>query len=226
VFLIVLFGCNPRSELFSTKQSKEDVWREICHLPMEIIEKPVALDGFLNEKIQNKAVQKVFEDGDNWNQATIVEMLQKEEISSQNCPIMSIWQKREVQKERLKCTEQGCLDVLYLSFQPPISYPGNYVFTFSYGEYTRICEYHIPTDNKDVCGSDIFIDSEVVGRNAKLLTGFTLNLAPETFSFEIKRDGKLILDETYTPVYKEYKPNGEGCEPTCKTSQPNIIIPK
>ena len=70
-------------------------------------------------------------------------------------------QKQEPKKEiRIKqkiCTEVGCEDILSLDFDPPISSIGNYVFQFSYPNGSRICEYHLPTDDKDFCGNDIYI---------------------------------------------------------------------
>ena len=137
-------------------------------------------------------------------------------------------EKREIRIKQKICTEVGCEDVLSLDFDPPISSLGNYVFQFSYPNGSRICEYHLPTDDKDFCGNDIYIlrkdtNSHKPKTNViQPISGMTISMAPKTFTLNIIRDGKKILTQTHSPTYSEYKPNGTDCPPTCKSGQQQI----
>ena len=143
-------------------------------------------------------------------------------------------EKREIQIQGKICTEVGCEDVLSLTFDPPISYPGNYMFRFSYVNGSRTCEYHLPIDDKDTCGNDIFIIKKEKGSNSlepetnliNPIFGLRMSMAPKTFTLKITRDERNILDQTYSPTYSEYSPNGQDCPPTCKSGDQRIQIPK
>lgn len=153
---------------------------------------------------------------------------------SSNPPSLQLQQeeieKREIQIQGKICTEVGCEDILSLNFDPPISYPGNYIFRFSYVNGSRICEYHIPTDDKDTCGNDIVILKKNVNSHTpktnviEPISGITISMAPKTFTLNIIRNGKKILTQTHSPIYSEYSPNGRDCPPTCKSGDQQIRI--
>ena len=141
-------------------------------------------------------------------------------------------EKEEIEIHSKICTDVGCLDILSLAFDPPISYPGNYVFQFSYANGSRTCEYHLPTDDKESCGNDISIKTKKIDplelrmNPIKQIHEMVLLLTPETFDLNITRDGKKILHQTYSPTYSQYRPNGNDCPPTCKSGQQQIQISK
>ena len=139
-------------------------------------------------------------------------------------------EKREIRIEQKICTEVGCLDILTLEFDPPISSLGNYVFQFSYSNGSRTCTYHLPTDDNDSCGNDIFIVKKDTNHQEpktnfiQPISGMEISMAPKTFTLNITRDGKKILTQTHSPIYSEYSPNGADCPPTCKSGQQRIQI--
>ena len=119
--------------------------------------------------------------------------------------------KREIRIKQKICTEVGCEDEVS-DFDPPISSPGNYVFQFSYPNGSRICEYHLPTDDKDFCGNDIYIlrkdtNSHKPKTNViQTISGMTISMAPKTFTLNIIRDGKKILTQTHSPNIRNTNP--------------------
>ena len=139
-------------------------------------------------------------------------------------------EKREIRIEQKICTEVGCEDFLSLAFDPPISSLGNYIFQFSYANGSRICEYHLATDDKDLCGNDIYILKKDTNSHKpktnfiQPISGIEISMAPKTFTLNIIRDGKKILTQTHSPIYSEYNPNGEDCPPTCKSGHQRIQI--
>ena len=141
-------------------------------------------------------------------------------------------EKREIRIEQKICTEVGCLDILTLEFDPPISSLGSYVFQFSHSNGSRTCTYHLPTDDKDFCGNDIFIVKKDTNHHESKtnviqpIFGMEISMAPKTFTLNIIRDGKNILTQTHSPIYSEYSPNGEGCPPTCKSGHQRVQLSK
>ena len=85
------------------------------------------------------------------------------------------------------------------------------------------------TKNENCYGSRINIISHDNIKDKRLRVVDSISIEqyiPKTVSVRIDREGTTILDSKYTPEYREFSPNQEGCGPLCSSGNQKITIPK
>src|SRR5690606_1674504 len=67
------------------------------------------------------------------------------------------------------------------------------------------------------CSGDAGLAVEVLSSDH--IEGLKIHGVWERVRIEVSRGGQLLLDESFEPSYGEVRPNGEGCDPTCRVAQ-------
>jgi hypothetical protein len=208
-------------------QTKLEAWKEVCALNQSYLEKPTEILLQIQNKVRNKNTLKVL------SEITDTEGLQKELLSKgfskENCEILRPIPKVDEVKEVIKCTEVGCMDGLSFYFEPNITYPGNYLFTFTFKDISLSCEFSLykDTKNEKCYGSRIDVMSHDSTQDKRLRVIESISIEqyiPKTINVRIDREGTTILDSKYTPEYRAFSPNQEGCGPFCSSGNQKITI--
>ena len=124
----------------------------------------------------------------------------------------------------LMCTEIGCLGGLSFGFE--VDEPGTWTFELDLIEDATVidtitCVGTLPLsdDADDGCDrSDAFLtlSGSELDPSQQSIAGLTLdNTTPEVVDVRVFLDDEERLNETFTPVYETFSPNGEECGPTC-----------
>jgi hypothetical protein len=146
------------------------------------------------------------------------------------------------------CTEMGCGDALALTLRTDDNtWPvGQYSFEISLGDQSYTCAVDIPDDLPDNPGGNcepqlnasFRAETECTERRTKdavsqsctpIADHWLLEIhqsgTPKTLRVKVTRDGSIILEKDQELTYKETRPNGLDCEPVCKQSQVELILP-
>ena len=133
------------------------------------------------------------------------------------------------------CTEIGCENGARLTLAKATPWlPGAYIFNFELDGKAIECKGALPLQSCEAgpslsCTPDAQL---TIGESGCALPpaqqGFSdvmIPGAPQRVKVKVSRDGQEIGAADLTPNYMTSQPNGEGCEPTCKTASGDIAIP-
>lgn len=135
------------------------------------------------------------------------------------------------------CTEKACRDGHYVDLTPRDAWgAGSYEFNVSLDGVTTTCTANLPlppcgTADPVTCSPDtnqvVIVDTGCF--QAPDLQGFAgleiLPPNPKTMTLRISRDGSPLLEKSWTPSYRESRPNGEDCPPTCLLARTTLTVP-
>jgi hypothetical protein len=135
------------------------------------------------------------------------------------------------------CTLIGCEDGLTVELRPPTSWPsGDYLFRIRVDATDVTCRGSIPLAD---CGGSrgaspgagVTCDPDDVVRIAESgcaspaaaqgfpVLSFAPALRPRSVEIAITRDGRVVGGATVMPSFREVRPNGPDCPPTCQTAR-------
>lgn len=133
------------------------------------------------------------------------------------------------------CTEIGCANGLTLTLEPNASWPsGRYEFEFTVDGRGATCTGELPLPACDSGRALSCVGAPVrIGESGCAMPpsthGFsdiTLNDSPAQVSIVIRHDGRELLRESLSPVYRRSQPNGPGCPPVCEGAHGVLRIPR
>jgi hypothetical protein len=75
-----------------------------------------------------------------------------------------------------------------------------------------------------VDGKRLFLDGAVFGQSGSLMVGFREGRGPAEVTIEVWRGDTMLGQETYTPRYTEYRPNGAHCPPELQQARDTIVL--
>jgi len=152
------------------------------------------------------------------------------------------------------CTEIGCVDGLSLALRTADGtwFNGSYALTFDVDGKLHTCEMILPRD-RPATGSltELSCDPALgwrkptleevttcqqqtnpgsVSQSCEPIPGhLSLHVfvpdAPQRVKVGVSRDGVTLLEQTVTPNYVESRPNGEDCEPLCRSATATVMLP-
>jgi hypothetical protein len=147
--------------------------------------------------------------------------------------------------EPLACTDVGCSDGVHVVVRPAGEgwRAGDYTVRITAGKDSSTCTATLPNASEWELETTTFECEDAPGRLVYLhATGCdgdgdrdgdgdggtdgvscgSLQLqipgTPSSVRVRIDRSGESLLDESWRPKYREFQPNGPGCEPICKQS--------
>lgn len=59
----------------------------------------------------------------------------------------------------------------------------------------------------------------------KYSLSFAVDGTPEAVAIKVEHDGAVLVNEDFSPSYKESRPNGKGCGPVCKQAAIDVTVP-
>jgi hypothetical protein len=130
------------------------------------------------------------------------------------------------------CTLIGCEDGLTIEFE--LTEPGAYTFDLVADGEPITCTGALPLPPCSSAGGATCSESGVsIGESGCALGSSShslLNLSfsgstPAKVELTIKRDGAEVAQQSFTPEYKTFTPNGPGCEPTCTNAEVSLALP-
>lgn len=130
------------------------------------------------------------------------------------------------------CTEMACTSGLTLA--PPPDYiwkPGNYEFTMTIAGKIAHCQGRLPlkscnSGNSITCDrSDIMIMEQgcALPPDSQSFGDIQIASDPHTVNIVIERDGVPVFRQSIVAAYKNIRPNGAQCEPSCRQAKVDII---
>jgi hypothetical protein len=131
------------------------------------------------------------------------------------------------------CTEMGCQNGLQLTVAPDYRWsPGAYVFKFLVDGVAIQCRGKLPLPSCDnpglICDSTAVTITESGCALPSAAHGFGMVQfadAPQTVRVTITRDNVMLVDKNFTPEYRDVRPNGAQCEPTCHQASAVLLTP-
>lgn len=138
--------------------------------------------------------------------------------------------------EPRECTGIGCVDGLTLTLKAPAGWKaGNYTFTIEVDGHEQTCEGALPLPP---CGtSSLRCKQEdktilaIIGESGCALpasqhafSDIRIDATPAEVKVHIARDGLVLADQKFEPIYVTSQPNGPGCEPICKTASGTVTL--
>lgn len=133
------------------------------------------------------------------------------------------------------CTEIGCDNGARITLNKATPWvPGTYVFGFELDGKAVECKGALPLQSCESgpslsCTPDAVVQ---IGESGCALPaaqqGFSdvsIKGEPQRVKIKISLDGKEIGAADLTPNYMTSQPNGEGCEPTCKSASGEVPLP-
>jgi hypothetical protein len=133
------------------------------------------------------------------------------------------------------CTMIGCIDGLRAELKKATPWqPGSYTFNFELDGESVECKGALPLKACEAgpslsCSADAGVQ---IGESGCALPaaqhGFSdiqFSGSPKQVRLTISQDDKPLHSADLTPEYITSKPNGEGCEPTCRSARAEIAIP-
>jgi hypothetical protein len=139
------------------------------------------------------------------------------------------------------CGQMGCVEGMLVHFvTPPRLGVGEEIF-----DHPRTYEVEVEADGRrgscritvpcsiavdEVCTGELrmrllkhntgWYDRKGLEDQRFAVTGFTLPSPPRQLRVRVLRDGELVGEHSATPVVRELRPNGAGCEPVCRIGEP------
>ena len=112
------------------------------------------------------------------------------------------------------CCDTNCFDGVAVTFEPPITEPGEYRVFVTAGGFEEECVISVPpsTDGSTPCA--ISFVERFDGNDFIEVSGFALpSLTPELISVLIERSSVTVADSTIRPTYEDV----DGCQfETCQ----------
>jgi hypothetical protein len=130
------------------------------------------------------------------------------------------------------CTEIGCSDGFSLIVQPADSLFQEGVYEVSITNDaigTSTCYFRVSNDSTE-CASGHCVPEEncnadyAVGYPFPDRVGITYPVIIGPIFVKIRRDGEIIFQTNFNPVYEFIQPNGPGCPPICKVGHETVIL--
>jgi hypothetical protein len=76
-----------------------------------------------------------------------------------------------------------------------------------------------------VQGKHLYLDATLFPDHGWIRVGYREDgQQPAMITVEIRRGAAVLARQSYTPTYKEFQPNGEGCEPTVLVADETLVI--
>jgi len=130
------------------------------------------------------------------------------------------------------CTEIGCSSGFGIDLEPSDSWPpGQYTFELTAGGQRQQCTGTLPLA---ACGQpSVTCTGDAIASIGE--SGCALSAAQHAFGplaieqqpcevqVTIRRDGRLVGEQSLTPNYRWTQPNGAGCDPQCLQA-PNAVL--
>ena len=132
-----------------------------------------------------------------------------------------------------ECGELGCDDELLVSLVAlaGVFDGGQYTVAAKIdGGYTESCRFSLASEASD-CGGDPpcvlenDCDAEFGFSVAPHFVLVRVHPAADLVQLGVARDSSTLVDVTLAPEYDDYWPNGNGCEPVCKTASASVDVP-
>lgn len=125
------------------------------------------------------------------------------------------------------CTERGCSSRLEVRLAYPLTTPGEYEFAIGVQEAgPAACTAIIDSDGQEATIKDFGNGGPctVITENGEFV-GVQLEMTPRSLDVTLRHQGTLLVAQTVTPSYEQYRPNGIGCEPVCQMSEVLVSVP-
>lgn len=112
------------------------------------------------------------------------------------------------------CTLMYAPDGLTVVFAPALTTSGVWGVELA-GEVEAACEVTLPVpDPSDMtytpCGDTEGVDLRIA-EDGLSVRALTIEASPPSATVVVEHDGAPVAEETFTPVYTQDEPNGEGC---------------
>ena len=107
---------------------------------------------------------------------------------------------------------------------------GKYVIEVMADGKTGKCTFAAPgfADRKDSsCEGDLELEMIAFGvgkGSPESLSEIRVRSSPVAVTITVTRDGKRVGEAKLTPAYSEVRPNGPGCDPSCKSASEKLVI--
>jgi hypothetical protein len=70
----------------------------------------------------------------------------------------------------------------------------------------------------------LFIDGVVFAQSGMITVGFRDGGGPGKVTIEVWRGDTMLVQQTYTPEYMEYRPNGTFCPPAVEQARDRLVL--
>lgn len=133
------------------------------------------------------------------------------------------------------CTEIGCSDGFQVEFNPPMSWAkGHHKFNIETNTGKTTCEITLPLPPCDQglgqkCTGDSHI--RLVESGCALppsqhgISGVSFGgTKPTSVRITILRSNTIVGEKSFSPEYKTFRPNGEGCGPECSVAKGSLTV--
>lgn len=129
------------------------------------------------------------------------------------------------------CTKMGCMSMLDLEVEHEAGKKGRWVVEVEADGQRGKCEMKLPLPRCGEPASRCEGTLPIMAREGdgcqkppaeQALFPMTVGLTPEKLVVRITLDGRKIAEETITPLYETFQPNGPGCDPVCKKAEVRV----
>ena len=132
------------------------------------------------------------------------------------------------------CTQLACQSGLRVGFRPASGvWPkGKYRFQVIADDSSTMCESDLPLPKaatKPSCPVDYALLEEsgaLLPAREQAYGGIQILRAAAKITIRVSRDGRELVQGTWSPAYRQVEPNGPGCPPTCKQGEDaEMVVP-
>jgi hypothetical protein len=131
------------------------------------------------------------------------------------------------------CTTIGCANGLTLALEPNAGWPsGRYEFELVLDGRSATCTGALPLPTCDLgpalscVGAAVRIGESgcAMPPNTHGFSDVTLSDRPARVSIVIRHEGRELVRELLSPVYRRSQPNGPGCPPSCDSAHASLRV--
>lgn len=127
------------------------------------------------------------------------------------------------------CTEMGCTEGFDLAFLPAITGSGSFSVELVADEASITCTASLPFDEADLGGCTdpnvyLSLSGTELPDDQQEIPGIYLGTTPASLGITVKRDGAIIGEGSFSPVYETLQPNGPDCGPICSYDSDSLPI--
>jgi hypothetical protein len=122
------------------------------------------------------------------------------------------------------CTTMGCMDGMDMTFVPRLTTPGRYSLHLVRDGAPRICRFEIQGPDESVGTYEHCQDGIRLIRKGSAVTGVAILDTPASVQVKIQRQNKTVADAKVKPNYVRVRPNGDGCDPSCRRAEVTVHV--
>ena len=135
--------------------------------------------------------------------------------------------------EEKMCTQMGCVNGLTVQVPPEYHWQaGSYQFLFALDRKEVRCSGTLPfaSCNRHITCSpsnqvQITESGCALPASAHGFSDMVFSNAPLKLSLRIERNGTLLTQSDFSPIYQTARPNGAECEPVCRQAHVLLTLP-